>query len=161
MPIIQLTNNNRNSLVQNTVALGVILSLLGLEFQILETILALQFKRKVAMVDENVGVARAGFDHANKNFKPFPFTLPTGPKPLAVWSGNEALAMGGAAAGVKFYCAYPMSPSTGVLHWMAANARELGIMVRQVEDEIGVANMAIGITTPAADHALLLGVASH
>ena len=37
-----------------------------------------------------------------------------------------------------------MSPSTGVLHWMAANARNLGIMVRQVEDEIGVANMAIG-----------------
>ena len=55
-----------------------------------------------------------------------------------------ALAMGGAAAGVKFYCAYPMSPSTGVLHWMAAHARKAGIMVRQVEDEIGVINMAIG-----------------
>jgi 2-oxoglutarate ferredoxin oxidoreductase subunit alpha len=52
--------------------------------------------------------------------------------------------MGGAAAGVKFYAAYPMSPSTGVLHWMAQNARDLGIMVRQVEDEIGVANMTIG-----------------
>jgi 2-oxoglutarate ferredoxin oxidoreductase subunit alpha len=145
MPVLQLTHNNRNSLVQNTVALGVIMSMLGLDFQILETILTLQFQRKgQALVDENVGVARAGFDHAQKNFEPFPFTLPTGPKPLAVWSGNEALAMGGAAAGVKFYCAYPMSPSTGVLHWMAKNARELGIMVRQVEDEIGVANMAIG-----------------
>ncbi len=52
--------------------------------------------------------------------------------------------MGGAAAGVKFYTAYPMSPATGVLHWMAQNARELGIMVRQAEDEIAVANMAIG-----------------
>ena len=52
--------------------------------------------------------------------------------------------MGGAAAGVKFYCAYPMSPSSGVLHWMARHARQLGIMVRQVEDEIGVINMAIG-----------------
>src|SRR6185437_11800442 len=39
---------------------------------------------------------------------------------------------------------YPMSPSTGVLMWMAAHARELGIMVRQVEDEIGVMNMVIG-----------------
>ena len=48
------------------------------------------------------------------------------------------------AAGVNFYCAYPMSPASGVLHWMAKNARELGIMVRQVEDEIAVANMAIG-----------------
>ena len=37
-----------------------------------------------------------------------------------------------------------MSPATGVLHWMAANARDLGIMVRQVEDEISVANMTIG-----------------
>ncbi len=54
------------------------------------------------------------------------------------------MAMGGAAAGVKFYCAYPMSPSTGVLHWMAAHGRKAGIMVRQVEDEIGVVNMAIG-----------------
>jgi 2-oxoglutarate ferredoxin oxidoreductase subunit alpha len=52
--------------------------------------------------------------------------------------------MGGAAAGVRFYCAYPMSPSTGVLHWMARHARQLGIMVRQVEDELGVINMAIG-----------------
>ena len=37
-----------------------------------------------------------------------------------------------------------MRPSTGVLDWMAAQAREAGIMVRQVEDEIGVINMAIG-----------------
>src|SRR5438128_9931451 len=37
-----------------------------------------------------------------------------------------------------------MSPSTGVLHWRAAHARKAGIMVRQVEDEIGVINMAIG-----------------
>jgi 2-oxoglutarate ferredoxin oxidoreductase subunit alpha len=96
------------------------------------------------MVDQNVGVARAGYDFAKANFEPFADAVPRGPKPLAVWTGNDALAMGGAAAGVKFYCAYPMSPSSGVLHWMAKNARELGIMVRQVEDEIGVSNMAIG-----------------
>ena len=37
-----------------------------------------------------------------------------------------------------------MSPSTGVLHWMANNARDLSIMVRQCEDEISVINMIIG-----------------
>ena len=37
-----------------------------------------------------------------------------------------------------------MSPATGVLHWMASHARAAGIVVRQVEDEIGVINMAIG-----------------
>ena len=145
VPVAEITDNNRNKLVQNTVALGVIAYLLGLDFQVLADGLELQFRRKgQEVVDENVGVARAGFDYAMANFAPFPDALPSGSKPLAVWTGNEALAMGGAAAGVKFYCAYPMSPATGVLHWMAKNARELGIMVRQVEDEIGVANMAIG-----------------
>ncbi len=145
MPIAKLTDNNRNNLVQNTVALGMIMSLLGMDFQLLESSITQQFQRKgQTVVDENVGVARAGFEYAKAHFQAFPASIPMNPKPLAVWSGNEALAMGGAAAGVKFYCAYPMSPSTGVLHWMAKNARELGIMVRQVEDEIGVANMAIG-----------------
>ncbi|MFQ5743092.1 MAG: 2-oxoacid:acceptor oxidoreductase subunit alpha [Acidobacteriota bacterium] len=145
VPVGELTDKNPNKLMQNTVFLGVTTALLGLEFQALEQTMALLFARKgQQVVDQNVGVARAGFDHAGANFEPFPEPVPTGPKPLAVWAGNEALAMGGAAAGVKFYCAYPMSPSTGVLHWMAKNARELGIMVRQVEDEIGVANMAIG-----------------
>jgi 2-oxoglutarate ferredoxin oxidoreductase subunit alpha len=145
LPIKELTDNNRNKLVQNTVALGALTYLLGTNFEVLGDMLTLQFQRKGQdVVDENLGVGRAGFDYAAAHFEAFPEPIPTGPKPLAVWTGNEALAMGGAAAGVKFYCAYPMSPSTGVLHWMANNARELGIMVRQVEDEIGVANMAIG-----------------
>jgi len=107
--------------------------------------LTLRFQRRgQEMVDENVKVARAGYDYSQEHFKPFDQSPPVGEKPLAVWSGNDALAMGGAAAGVKFYAAYPMSPATGVLHWMANNARNLGIMVRQVEDEIGVANMVVG-----------------
>ena len=145
LPVKELTDNNRNKLVQNTVAIGAVVQLLGIDFEALEQVLSQQFQRKgQAVVDENVTVARAGYDHAAANFEAIAGGVPTGQKPLAVWTGNEALAMGGAAAGVKFYCAYPMSPSTGVLHWMAKNARELGIMVRQVEDEISVANMAIG-----------------
>ena len=119
--------------------------LMGLDFSVLETSITQQFQRKGEdVVNENVRVALAGFAHAQENFEPFPAPLPEGGEPQAMWSGNDALAMGGAAAGVKFYAAYPMSPSTGVLHWMAQNARNLGIMVRQVEDEIGVANMVIG-----------------
>ncbi len=145
VPVGEVIGDPRNKLAQNTVALGVMTSLLGMEFQTLEDALKLQFARKgQTVVDENVHIARAGFDYAVQNFEPYANAIPIGPKPLAVWSGNEALAMGGAAAGVKFYCAYPMSPSTGVLHWMAKHARDLGIMVRQIEDEIGVANMVIG-----------------
>ncbi len=145
MPVVDITGGNRNRLMQNTVALGVALSLMKLDFQILADSLTLQFQRKgQEVVDDNVAVARAGFEFAEANFSAFPKEPPVGPEPLAVWVGNDALAMGGAAAGVKFYCAYPMSPATGVLHWMAKNARDLGIMVRQIEDEIGVANVAIG-----------------
>ena len=144
IPVSQLTRS-RNRLIQNTVGVGAVMALLGLDFQVLEDSLTLRFQRQgQAAVDENVAVARAGYDYAMDNFQAFPGAVPTGPKPLAVWAGNEAIAMGGAAAGVKFYAAYPMSPATGVLHWMAANARSLGIMVRQAEDEISVANMVIG-----------------
>jgi 2-oxoglutarate ferredoxin oxidoreductase subunit alpha len=134
-----------NKLAGNTAALGAALQLVGIESEPLESVVARQFKKKGdAVVAENVAIARAGYEYAAKNFKPFPWKAPMGQKPLGVVTGNQATAMGGAAAGVKFYAAYPMSPSTGVLMWMAAHARQLGIMVRQVEDEIGVMNMVIG-----------------
>lgn len=145
MPIFEMTGDRKNKLAQNTAALGVMVHLFGLDFDVLGAALELQFGRKgEAVVSSNVRVARAAYDYSQEHFTQLPTPLPRNEEPLAVWTGNDALAMGGAAAGVKFYCAYPMSPSTGVLHWMAKNARELGIMVRQVEDEIGVANMAIG-----------------
>src|SRR5579864_3620465 len=145
LPISELADITRNKIAQNTLAVGAGLNMMGIGFQALETILAEQFRKKGdAVIAENVAVARAGYDYAASNFKPFARPLPMTDNRYAVLSGNTALAMGGAAAGVKFYCAYPMSPSTGVLHWMAAHARKAGIMVRQVEDEIGVVNMAIG-----------------
>src|SRR5437588_2372530 len=141
----ELAPTAKGDLVQNTIALGAALNLIGVEFEILDEILTLQFGKKgQAAIDENVGVARAGYEYAASHFTPFPFRLPKLATPLAFVDGNSALAMGGAAAGVRFYCAYPMSPSTGVLHWMARHAQQLGIMVRQVEDELGVINMAIG-----------------
>jgi len=143
MPMKELTRGNK--LATNTAALGATLQLLGIESEPLEAVVARQFRKKGdAVVAENVAIARAGYDYSAQHFTAFPWKTPRGPKPLGVITGNQATAMGGAAAGVKFYAAYPMSPSTGVLIWMAAHARQLGIMVRQVEDEIGVMNMVIG-----------------
>jgi len=145
LPVSGLADITRNKVAQNTLAMGAGLNMMGIGFAALEEALHEQFKKKgEAVVAENVGVARAGYDYAAAHFTAFPNPLSKTEKRYAVLSGNIAMAMGGAAAGVKFYCAYPMSPSTGVLHWMAAHARKAGIMVRQVEDEIGVINMAIG-----------------
>lgn len=143
LPMKQLCGANK--LGANTVAIAATLQMLGIEFDPLEDVLTRQFKKKGdAVIAENVKIARAGYDYAASNFKCFPFTVPNYGRGMAVLTGNQATAMGGAAAGVKFYAAYPMSPSTGVLVWFANHARQLGIMVRQVEDEIGVMNMVIG-----------------
>src|SRR5579875_3676795 len=145
LPVSTLADITRNKVAQNTLAIGAALSMMGIGFQSLESVIREQFGRKAESVaEENIAVARAGYDYATQNFKPFATPLPMTDTRYAVLSGNTALAMGGAAAGVKFYCAYPMSPSTGVLHWMAQHGRQAGIMVRQVEDEIGVVNMTIG-----------------
>src|SRR5208283_1461211 len=145
LPVSEMADITRNKVAQNTIAIGAGLHMMGIGFQSLEDVLQEQFKKKGdAVVAENVNVARAGYDYAAAHFTAFPNPLPKADNRYAILSGNIAMAMGGAAAGVKFYCAYPMSPSTGVLHWMAEHARKAGIMVRQVEDEIGVVNMAIG-----------------
>jgi 2-oxoglutarate/2-oxoacid ferredoxin oxidoreductase subunit alpha len=145
MPVSKLADISRNKIAQNTLAIGAGLSMMGIGFPALESVLEEQFRKKEkAVIEENVSIARAGYDYATQNFKPFAWPLPMTETRYAVLSGNAAMAMGGAAAGVKFYSAYPMSPSTGVLHWMADHARKANIMVRQVEDEIGVINMAIG-----------------
>ncbi|HVT97434.1 MAG TPA: 2-oxoacid:acceptor oxidoreductase subunit alpha [Acidobacteriaceae bacterium] len=145
LPVSTLADITKNKVAQNTLAMGAALSMMAIGFESLESVIREQFGKKAAAVaDENIAVARAGYDYATQNFKPFANPVPMTDTKYAVLSGNAALAMGGAAAGVKFYCAYPMSPSTGVLHWFAANGRKAGIMVRQVEDEIGVVNMVIG-----------------
>src|SRR4030095_1535919 len=145
LPVSELADITRNKVAQNTLAIGAGLHMMGIGFPALEQVLQEQFKKKgETMVAENIGVARAGYDYAAAHFTAFANPLPKTENRYAILSGNIAMAMGRAAAGGKFHCAYPMSPSTGVLHWMAAHARKAGIMVRQVEDEIGVINMTIG-----------------
>lgn len=58
--------------------------------------------------------------------------------------GNSAVALGAASAGCNYITAYPMSPGTGVFSYFAKNAKLLGSIVEQVEDEISAVNMVIG-----------------
>ncbi len=109
LPLAQLA---KSPLHYNTAAVAAVLRLVGVECRPFEEMLAEQFERKGdAVVAENVAVARAGYEYAGAHFRPYPFALPDTKKPLAVATGNECLAMGGVAAGVKFYCAYPMTSS--------------------------------------------------
>lgn len=58
--------------------------------------------------------------------------------------GNTALADGFLAAGLDFYFAYPMTPTTSVLHYLAGKQKEKNLKVIQPENEIAVANMGLG-----------------
>jgi 2-oxoglutarate ferredoxin oxidoreductase subunit alpha len=91
-----------------------------------------------------VEAAKAGYEYAAAHFQPLSTQLQKTSQEWVLMTGNELMAMGAAFAGCKFYCAYPMSPATHILEWFAGHAKELGICVRQVEDEISVVNMSIG-----------------
>ena len=154
LPVLELAPAAKElPVMQNTVAVGAALRLMGLDFAGLESVIQTTFAKKPKVVGANVAAARAGFDYAGRHFAPLPHKLAPTPQKWALVTGNELLAMGAAFAGCKFYVAYPMSPASGVLHWMAAHAKQLGICVRQVEDEISVINMAIG-----ANHAGVRGM---
>lgn len=146
LPIRELIQAfGRQPVLQNTVALGALHWLLGLDFDVLEGVLQGIFGRKGdKMVAANVGVARAGYQYGQEHYPaldhPWQFT---GKRRMVV-SGNEMFGMGALAAGCKFYAAYPMAPSTAILHWLARHAERYGIVVKQCEDEIAVLNMAIG-----------------
>jgi len=57
---------------------------------------------------------------------------------------NEAVGLGALASGCKFYSAYPMTPSTGIMLYIASKAKEFEVIVEQAEDEIAAINMALG-----------------
>jgi 2-oxoglutarate/2-oxoacid ferredoxin oxidoreductase subunit alpha len=131
--------------MQNTVALGALISLLGLDFELTAGVISDTFAHKgKPVVDQNVNLARTGYDYAKERFVPLGclWEFPRTRRPFV--TGNEAIALGAVAAGCKFYSAYPMTPASSILHWMAAHAERCGVVVKQCEDELAVANMAIG-----------------
>src|SRR5216684_6888749 len=146
LPVPELTPVYKTlPVMQNTVAFGAATQLMGLHMGQLEDLLQQTFKKKPQVVKDNVDAARAGWDYAAKNLKPLAKQLKeTNQKWALPEYSNYLVAMGAALAGCKFYCAYPMSPATHILEWFAAHGKELGICVRQVEDEISVINMTIG-----------------
>jgi len=60
------------------------------------------------------------------------------------FSGSEGIALGAVDGGLDVYIAYPMTPASPVLHYLAAHKKEFGIKVVQPENEIGVINMVLG-----------------
>ena len=92
--------------------------------------------------DRNLRVARQGYDRVD-TVRPIPFIHST---PGALVSGNEAIGLGLVAGGLTAYVSYPMTPSSGILHFLAESADRFGITVVHPENEIAVMLMALGFS---------------
>jgi len=65
-------------------------------------------------------------------------------------SGNEAVGTGSLAAGMDVHIAYPMTPASPVLHFLAKKQLEYNTLVFQPENEIAAINMALGASYAGA-----------
>jgi len=140
------TEHGGSKIMANTVATGAVLGMLGIELEILLGIIKNTFSRKGEdVISANINSAMAGHDFAIKNCVKCNLAV-TGPskEKLLLINGTDAIALGAISAGCKFYAAYPMTPSTDILNFMATRSKEYGIVVEQAEDEIAAINMAIG-----------------
>jgi len=144
IPLTEIVKNRGLPLIaRNSVSLGALASVLGLEFSLIENVIRSSLKRSI---DENIAVAREGYEAASNHKGYFRIPVFHGSQPKLLLSGNEAVGLGAVRAGLKLYVAYPMTPSTPLLHYLANNSEEFGLGVIQPENEIA----AIGIAQGAA-----------
>ena len=145
-PIYALAQEAGGPIYANSVAVGIIAALTCETFEDAGKAVDREFSAKGGeLAAKNRQAARIGYDHAAKNLKDCAFRLTGAPhKSDRLLGGNEALALGAISAGCKFYAAYPMSPSTGIMNTVADYASRYGIIVEQAEDEIAAVNMAVG-----------------
>lgn len=132
-------------IMQNTVAIGSILYVAQLGLDEAIGVLSDTFGHKGAkVIDLNVGLLKAGYEWASSRAKPITGEWKFSKKRRPFVTGNEAIALASVAAGCKFYSAYPMTPASSILHWMANHAEQTGVCVKQGEDELAVMNMTVG-----------------
>lgn len=135
-----------NAIYSNTVAAGFICGLLKVELEDCQEFIVEYFSDKNESIqDKNREAITKGFE-LGRNLKDIDITIPksTNVKDHLLLSGADAISLGALASGCNYVCGYPMSPATSVLQNMAVYSKKFDIIAEQVEDEVGVINMAIG-----------------
>ncbi len=134
-------------IMRNVAALGAVLGHMGFPLAPLEESIKAQFAHKAPEIaEQNITVARAGYQYAQEHACSFPhhLTPPSKPDHHMLVDGNEAIGLGALAAGLGLYCAYPMTPASSLLSFMAAHGDAAEVVVKHTEDEIAAMNMVVG-----------------
>lgn len=128
-------------------AFSILVSAIGKSKDTIEEVIKEEFPEKTW--EDNVKFTSEIYDLVNSEIGGR-FKLQNGDKKRPILTGNEALSLGAVAAGLDCYFAYPMTPSTSILHFLASQKKKFNISVIQPENEIAVINMAIGASFSGA-----------
>ncbi len=146
LPLKKLAKSMPGSWI-NMLALGLAGAWAGLPTAALEAALTESWKRSAETLQPNLAALRRGIELA-KDFAPRTALAPpaTGGASTKRWliSGNEAAGFGAVRGGIRFVAAYPITPATELLEWMAPALVKVGGSLLQAEDELASVNMIIG-----------------
>lgn len=156
----------------NTVSIGATIALFGWSIDSFCEMLADEFSKKgTDVITFNQTLARSGYDFIKAymfdradNYKSdihsvlvenIPFLDRSAYEGKSnskymVMTGNDVFSLGSMLAGVKAYCAYPMSPASTVLSTLASWSTKEQIVVRHTEDEVAAINEAVGFAYAGA-----------
>lgn len=136
----------------NNISLGASVALLNYDMEILKNVIKDSFSRKgTKIVDLNIRSSELGYKYVKEKIKTASYELEiVNPVGKMLLTGNDAVFLGAVRAGCKFYAAYPMTPSSSILHSFASAEGDYNIVTKHAEDEIAVINMAIGASFAGA-----------
>lgn len=126
-------------ITKNSAMLGALARVAGIRRKVLEDVLRESVPAK--HLESNLRVAGRGYDAAGDVFTVEPLDAPA----LPVLTGNEVTGLGLVHGGLESYVAYPMTPTSNLLHFLAERAEDLSIKVLHPENEISVILMALGL----------------
>ncbi len=138
VPMTEFVREEHEPLIfRNAVAIGVLAFLFGIDFEIVKKTFFDEYRDKA---EADIILARDGFEYAKDNFEKIDEVEKIGEE-REVYSGNEAVAIGMLKAGLKNYYAYPMTPTSPILHFLV---KRDDVIALQAESEISAIMMAIG-----------------
>ena len=144
IPMTEITRKMKTRpVVRNTIALGALFKLLGLDINTLKEVIKAIFKEKQSVININLEATEIGYNYQGIN-PLFELEKYTTNKPKLLIAGNEALGLGAIKAGLKFFVAYPITPASPLFHFIAENQLKKKIIVIQAENEIAAVNMVMG-----------------
>lgn len=128
-------------IIENTAFVASIASMCGLDFKWIKKVLKEEYGDQA---DININIAEKAYEICEKESSKVYSFKDRDRKNIPLLTGNKSILLGAVSAGLDFYTAYPMTPSTSILHFATQYKDKFGIAVMQPENEIGVLNIALG-----------------